>query len=105
MARPDIVAPGRKQLVGLLTDDPNVVLEEGAQIVAYPNQPIPMTMIGHVTSSYWSETLGRSIAMALVAGGHDMMGDTLYIPMPGKTHTAKVSGTVFYDLEGARLHV
>ena len=32
MARPDIVASGRKQLVGLLTDDPNVVLEEGAQI-------------------------------------------------------------------------
>ena len=105
MARPDIVASGRKQLVGLLTDDPNVVLEEGAQIVADPKQPIPMTMIGHVTSSYWSETLGRSIAMALVAGGHDMMGDTLYIPMPGKTHTAKVSGTVFYDPEGARLHV
>jgi sarcosine oxidase, subunit alpha len=105
MARPDIVASGRKQLVGLMTDDPNVVLEEGAQIVADLNQPIPMTMIGHVTSSYWSETLGRSIAMALVAGGHDMMGDTLYIPMPGKTHTAKVSGTVFYDPEGARLHV
>jgi sarcosine oxidase subunit alpha len=105
MARPDIVAPGRKQLVGLLTDDPNVVLEEGAQIVADPNQPIPMTMIGHVTSSYWSETLGRSIAMALVAGGHDMTGGTLYIPMPGKTHTAKVSGVVFYDSEGERLHV
>jgi sarcosine oxidase subunit alpha len=105
MARPDIVAPGRKQLVGLLTDDPNLVLEEGAQIVADPNQPIPMTMIGHVTSSYWSETFGRSIAMALVAGGHDRTGDTLHIPMPGKTHTAKVTGTVFYDPEGARLHV
>jgi sarcosine oxidase, subunit alpha len=105
MARPDIVAPGRKQLVGLLTDDPNVVLEEGAQIVADPRQPIPMTMIGHVTSSYWSETLGRSIAFALVAGGHEMMGGTLHIPMPGKTHEAKVSGMVFYDAEGARLHV
>jgi sarcosine oxidase subunit alpha len=43
--------------------------------------------------------------MALVAGGHDMTGGTLYIPMPGKTHTAKVSGVVFYDSEGARLHV
>ena len=105
MARPDIVAPGRKQLVGLLTDDPNVVLEEGAQIVADPKQPVPMTMIGHVTSSYWSEALGRSIALALVAGGHEMTGDTLHIPMPGKTHTAKVSGLVFYDPEGARLHV
>jgi sarcosine oxidase subunit alpha len=105
MARPDIVASGRKQLVGLLTDDPNVVLEEGAQIVADPNQPVPMTMIGHVTSSYWSEALGRSIALALVAGGQGKMGEALHIPMPGKTHSAKVSGMVFYDPEGARLNV
>jgi sarcosine oxidase, subunit alpha len=104
LARPDIIAPGRKQLVGLLTDDPNVVLEEGAQIVGDPNQPIPMRMIGHVTSSYWSAALGRSIAMALVTGGQEMMGETLHIPMQSKTHTAKVSGVVFYDPEGARLN-
>ena len=105
LARPDIVAPGRKQLVGLLTDDPAQVLEEGAQIVADPGQSIPMKMIGHVTSSYWSETLGRSIALALVAGGQGRMGETLYIPMPGKVLTAKVSTMVFYDPEGARLNV
>jgi sarcosine oxidase, subunit alpha len=104
LSRPDITASGRKQLVGLLTDDPAVVLEEGAQIVADPNQPVPMKMIGHVTSSYWSATLGRSIAMALVAGGHDRMGETLYIPMPDKTYTAKISGMVFYDTEGVRLN-
>ena len=40
------------------------MLEEGAQIVEDPNQPIPMKMIGHVTSSYWSENCGRSIACA-----------------------------------------
>ena len=34
LARPDMVAKGRKQLVGLLTDEPRTVLEEGAQIVA-----------------------------------------------------------------------
>ncbi len=105
LARPDIVAPGRKQLVGLLTDDPNIVLEEGAQIVADPNQSIPMKMIGHVTSSYWSAALGRSIALALVAGGQGRMGETLHIPMPGKTYAAKVSGMVFYDPTGARLNV
>ncbi|PII39519.1 sarcosine oxidase subunit alpha, partial [Sinorhizobium meliloti CCBAU 01290] len=54
MKRPDLVKEGRKQLVGLLTKDPQVVLEEGAQIVADPNEPKPMTMLGHVTSSYWS---------------------------------------------------
>lgn len=103
LARPDIVAPGRKQLVGLLTDDPKTVLEEGAQIVLDPAQPVPMKMIGHVTSSYWSEALGRSIAMALVEGGHGMEGKTLHIPMPQRTHSAKVTGCVFYDPAGDRL--
>ncbi len=105
LSRPDMVAPGRKQLVGLLTDDPAIVLEEGAQIVADPAQPVPMTMIGHVTSSYWSEALGRSIALALVAGGQLRMGETLFVPMPDRVLSAKVSGMVFYDPEGARLHV
>ena len=105
LSRPDIVAPGRKQLVGLLTDDPAVVLEEGAQIVADPAQAVPMTMIGHVTSAYWSEALGRSIALAVVEGGQGRMGETLYIPMPGATFTAKVSPMVFYDPQGERLNV
>jgi sarcosine oxidase subunit alpha len=105
LARPDIVAPGRKQLVGLLTEDPSVVLDEGAQIVADPAQPVPMRMIGHVTSSYWSAALGRSIALALVSGGQGRMGETLYVPMPDRTHKAVVSEMVFLDPEGARLHV
>jgi len=104
LTRPDIVAAGRKQLVGLLTDDPNEVLEEGAQIVADPHQAVPMTMLGHVTSSYWSATLGRSIAIAMVAGGQGRMGETLHIPMPGKTIAAKVTGMVFYDAEGVRVN-
>ncbi len=104
--RPDIAAPGRKQLVGLLTDDPKTVLVEGAQIVANPKQPKPMKMIGHVTSSYWSETLGRSIAMAVVEGGFDRMDETLHIPTEeGGTVPAKVTGTVFYDPAGDRLKV
>jgi sarcosine oxidase subunit alpha len=103
LSRPDLVAKGRKQLVGLLTDDPREVLQEGAQIVADPNQPKPMKMLGHVTSSYWSAALGRSIAMAVVEDGFDRMGETLHVPMPDKVIAAKVTGTVFYDPEGARL--
>jgi len=93
------------KLIGLLTDDPNVVLEEGAQIVADPNEPIPMDMLGHVTSSYWSESLGRSVAMALVRDGFNLMNQTLHIPMPGQTHTVKVVKPVFYDPKGERLNV
>ncbi|WLR91811.1 sarcosine oxidase subunit alpha [Shinella zoogloeoides] len=104
LKRPDLVKEGRKQLVGLLTKDPNVVLEEGAQIVADPNEPKPMKMLGHVTSSYWSENCGRSIAMALVAGGQARMGQTLYVPMPDRTIAVEVSDMVFIDKEGGRLN-
>lgn len=104
LSRPDMVAKGRKQLVGLLTDDPKVVLQEGAQIVADPHQPKPMTMLGHVTSSYWSDALGRSIAMAVILDGRDREGETLHIPMPDRTITARVvKNTVFYDPQGTRL--
>jgi len=104
LMRPDLVAPGRKQLVGLKTKDPNIVLEEGAQIVADPKQPIPMKMIGHVTSSYWSENCGRSIALALVAGGRERMGETLYVPMPDRAIEVEVTGMVFFDEKGERLN-
>jgi sarcosine oxidase subunit alpha len=104
MNRPDLVADGRKQLVGLKTKDPKTVLEEGAQIVADPKQAIPMKMIGHVTSSYWSENCGRSIALALLKDGRGRMGETLYVPMPGRTIEVEVTGTVFYDETGARLN-
>ena len=104
LSRPEMSNPNRKQLVGLVTDDPNVVLEEGAQIVNGPNQPIPMKMIGHVTSSYWSSVLGRSIALAMVQGGRARMGETLFVPMPDRTFAAKVANPVFYDPEAERLY-
>jgi sarcosine oxidase subunit alpha len=104
LKRPDLVKEGRKQLVGLVTKDPMTVLEEGAQIVANPNQPKPMTMLGHVTSSYWSENLGKSIAFALVAGGRARKGETLYVPMPDKTIAVEVIDMVFFDKEGGRIN-
>ncbi len=105
LARPALVAKGRKQLVGLLTTDPKTVLEEGAQVAAVPEQPVPMKLIGHVTSSYHSAVMGRSIALALVADGRALVGQTVYIPMPGGAIAAQVVSPVFYDTEGAKLHV
>jgi sarcosine oxidase subunit alpha len=62
-----------------------------------------MTMIGHVTSSYWSPNLERSIALALVKGGRRRLGDTLYVPLADRTIAAKVTEPRFWDLEGKRL--
>ncbi|CUH80701.1 sarcosine oxidase subunit alpha [Tropicibacter naphthalenivorans] len=104
MARPDLVASGRRQLVGLLTEDGSK-LEEGAQIVLDPNQPIPMKMVGFVTSSYDQGTVGRPIALALIEGGQDRMGETVHVPMPHRTIAAKVVSAVFVDPENSRLKI
>ncbi len=104
LKRPDLVAKGRRQLVGLKTIDPNIVLEEGAQIVADPAAPIPMPMIGFVTSSYWSANCGRSIALGLIEDGREKLGETLHVPMPNGSIAVEVTASVFFDEEGGRVN-
>ncbi len=97
LARPAMHAADRRQLVGLRTKDPAVVVEEGAQVVAAPAQAPPMRLIGHVTSSYASAALGRSIALALIEGGRARIGETLFVPTPGGDMPVEVAAPVFYD--------
>jgi sarcosine oxidase subunit alpha len=104
LERPSMRAAARRQLVGLRTQDPRIVLEEGAQVAATPGQKPPMELIGHVTSSYASSVLGRSIALAVVAGGRGRLGQTLYVPMPGGDLAVEVVAPVFYDPAGARIN-
>ena len=99
--RADTRRADRKQLVGILTEDPQAVLPEGAQLVEAPGRP-PVPMIGHVTSSYASPTLGRSIALALVRGGRARIGQTVHAALAEGALACTVSAPVFYDPEGAR---
>ena len=103
LSRADTLRSGRKRLVGLFTEDPKTVLDEGAQIVAEPRDRPPMKMIGHVTSSYFSPTLDRSIALALIEDGPDRMGQTLHASMPGRTVPVRVTEPVFFDPDGERM--
>ena len=103
LRRPDLLAPNRKQLVGLLTDDPATVLEEGAQITAEATPARGTPALGHVTSSYFSATLGRSIALAMIANGRARLGETLHAPMASGPIAAKVVEPIFFDPKGARL--
>ncbi len=104
-ARADITREGRKQLIGLLTDDPQVVLPEGTHIIAEVKPAPPMKMLGHVTSSYMSPNVdgGRSIAMAVLKDGFNRMGESVDLVLLDGTHvTAKVVDPVFVDKEGLR---
>ncbi len=109
LSRADALRTGRKRLVGLFTKDPKTVLDEGAQIVAEARDRPPMKMIGHVTSSYFSPTLDRSIALALIEDGPERMGQTLHASMaghastPGTTVSVRVTEPVFFDPDGERM--
>ncbi|SEI58856.1 sarcosine oxidase subunit alpha [Pseudomonas linyingensis] len=106
MNREDCLREDRKQLVGLKPIDPNKVLPEGAQLVFDPKQSIPMKMVGHVTSSYMSSTMGYSFAMAVVKGGLKRIGERVFAPLTdGSVIEAEICSSVFYDPKGDRQHV
>jgi sarcosine oxidase subunit alpha len=57
----------------------SIVLEEGAQIVSELINH-QLTCLGHVTSSYYSPNLKKSIALAVVRSGKNMMGKNYLYP-------------------------
>ncbi|MGH7119607.1 MAG: sarcosine oxidase subunit alpha family protein [Acetobacteraceae bacterium] len=103
LARPAMQRPGRKQLVGLLTEDPHFLLEEGAQLLDGTRQAAPTKPLGHVTSAYHSATLGRTIALAMLADGRNRLGETISVTTSGAPVRAKVTTPVFYDPKGVHL--
>ncbi|MBM7457221.1 sarcosine oxidase subunit alpha [Oceanisphaera litoralis] len=105
-SRSDTARTDRKQLVGLKCKEPKTVIPEGAQIVLDPNHPVPVPMVGHVSSSYYSANLGHNIAMGVVKGGLSRMGETVYCPLAdGRVLEAEITSPIFYDPKGERQHV
>ena len=106
LIRTDCVRDDRKQLVGLRTENPLEVLPEGAQLTDTPKAPVPVPMIGHVSSSYFSACLGHSIALALVKAGRTRLDETIYAPLAdGRVVPARIAAPIFYDTEGERQNV
>jgi hypothetical protein len=103
LLRSDTARQDRKQLVGLLTERPHDVLPEGGQI--FPDAPVsvPARAHGHVTSSYFSACLDRSIALALVVNGRERMGEIVRVLLDDRRMMrARIVKPVFIDPEGAR---
>ena len=106
MNREDCLKENRKQLVGLKPVNTRAVLPEGAQLVFDPKQAIPMSMVGHVTSSYFSTSMGYSFALALVKGGLKRMGEKVFAPLAdGTVIEAEIVSSVFFDPKGERQNV
>jgi sarcosine oxidase subunit alpha len=101
--RSDTARADRKQLVGLLAEQPREVLPEGSQILEDTEYPGAARMQGHVTSSYFSACLDRSIALALVRSGSKRTDEIVQVSVAaGRATKAKIVKPVFIDPEGAR---
>ncbi|MEH7826584.1 sarcosine oxidase subunit alpha family protein [Gemmobacter denitrificans] len=101
-----LASPDRWKLVGLETLDGSVI-QDGAYAPAPGfNANGQRNVQGRVTSTYYSPTLKRGIAMGLVKGGLTRLGEVIEMTkLDGTTQQVKIVDPVFYDKEGEKQNV
>ncbi len=99
LTTPDGVRADRRQFVGLLPQDPNFVPPVGTHAVDASRKSL-----GWITTSAYSPTVGRSIALAMISGGRARIGDVVELFDRGRVSQAKVCAPVFHDPAGEKLH-
>jgi sarcosine oxidase subunit alpha len=92
----------RKQLVGLSVAAGEAPLPTGAHVTQGAGRARQSQ--GYVTSSYFSPTLGRPIALGLVEAGLLRMGETVSVYHLGAERRATIVSPVALDPERKRLH-
>jgi len=92
----------RRELVGLLTEDPNRMIPEGA----------PLTPLGEkkpteglVTASVWSVVNDRVVSLALLQDGRNRMDETVFVRLKDEVIKATVTAPCFHDSAGKLLRM
>jgi sarcosine oxidase subunit alpha len=99
LRHPSASAPGRQHAVGLLPLDREAVIPPGAHIIGGAPHPSQ----GFVTSSCFSPTLGRGLALALLNSSQARHGETVTVWSQGRTWRAVVASPRFFDPKGEQL--
>ena len=95
----------RKTLVGLSLQNSTKKIPDGAYALKSGGKGAK-DVLGHITSSYFSPTLDKPIAMALLKNGKALKGQIVDIPIEsGNILKATVVEPQFYDIEGKRQNV
>ena len=98
-----MVHPDRWRLVGLETIDSSVLPDGAYAIGVGTNANGQKNTIGRVTSTYFSPTLSRGIALGLIKNGPERMGDIISFPkIDGTNVKAKIVDPTFYDKLGRK---
>ncbi len=101
-----MASPDRWKLVGLETTDGSVLADGAYAKGDHLNANKQNAVQGRVTSTYYSPTLGKGIAMGLVRHGPDRMGEVLEFTSEGADPVyAKIVSPVFYDPDGEKQNV
>ena len=103
LARKANTATGRLQFVGLAAAD-SQPLPIGGHLIATEKPVMPIETQGYVTSSHYSPSLNRPVALGLLKNGRQRTGEQVTVYDQGHIHTATVVSPVFYDSEGGRLN-
>ncbi len=109
LGKPSLVRLSRSErpqrLVGFTTVDPEIVPEEGLQIVE-TDQGGKHRSVGWVTSSRFSHTLGKTIGLCwLPTEVASVEGNRFVIRREGEPWEASVHHGPFYDPQGERLRM
>ncbi|ARE39692.1 Sarcosine oxidase alpha subunit [Rhodovulum sp. P5] len=98
--------PDRWKLVGLETLDGSVLPDGAYAADEGMNANGQRRTQGRVTSTYFSPTLGRGIAMGLVRRGPERTGEVIaFTRTDGRIVKARIVNPVFYDPEGEKQNV
>ncbi|MGY3436521.1 MULTISPECIES: sarcosine oxidase subunit alpha family protein [unclassified Marinovum] len=105
--RPEMARADRWKLVGLETLDGSVLPDGAYAVVEGENANGQRNVQGRVTSTYYSPTLDKGIAMGLVLHGPDRMGEVIsFAKSDGTTMIeARIVDPVFYDKDGEKQNV
>ncbi len=94
--------PRRKQLVGLSVESNEPPLPTGGHVTMGAGRG--RRSQGYVTSSYFSPSLGRPVALGLIETGLSRMGEAVGVYHLGAERRATIMSSVALDPEGTRLH-
>ena len=101
-----LASPDRWKLVGFETLDGSVIPDGSYIVAAGKNANGQGNTQGRVTSTYYSPTLKKGIAMGLLKRGPERMGEVVeFNTVTGGTVKARVVDPVFYDREGEKQNV
>ncbi len=97
LARAASAEPHRRQLVGLLTLQPEMAMRAGGHFLPASVKRAPAETQGWITSAAYSPVLQRYVALGMLRGGRARLGQTVQVYDAGRIYPVKIVPSCFVD--------